>query len=171
MTAEHVLERLTEGVAVVTPVTAPTLVLAVVSAHAAEGFSVAVLCDPQRRTQVAPVDRSRWCQALACGCDHHHRVRHLRNGQSGRIGAWPRHGALATQIDTALALMNTHVDTADLLAQLSISIPSVVTPQMFTYQLLDRARSGPQTHRAARGGGRPHPQGGRTAASTGRGPT
>ena len=28
-----------------------------------------------------------------------------------------------------------------LLAQLAISIPSVVTPQMFTYQLLDRARS------------------------------
>ena len=37
--------------------------------------------------------------------------------------------------------MDTHVDTADLLAQLAISIPSVVTPQMFTYQLLDRARS------------------------------
>jgi len=45
------------------------------------------------------------------------------------------------KIDTALALMDTHVDTADLLAQLAISIPSVVTPQMFTYQLLDRARS------------------------------
>ncbi len=41
------------------------------------------------------------------------------------------------KIDTALALMDTYVDTADLLAQLSIAIPSVVTPQMFTYQLLD----------------------------------
>ncbi len=45
------------------------------------------------------------------------------------------------KIDTAIALMDTHVDTADLLAQLAIPIPSVVTPQMFTYQLLDRARS------------------------------
>ena len=44
------------------------------------------------------------------------------------------------KIDTALALMDTYVDTADLLAQLAIPIPSVVTPQMFTYQLLDRAR-------------------------------
>jgi phosphate acetyltransferase len=45
------------------------------------------------------------------------------------------------KIDTALTLMDTYVDTADLLAQLSIPIPSVVTPQMFTYQLLEQARS------------------------------
>jgi phosphate acetyltransferase len=38
-------------------------------------------------------------------------------------------------------LMDTHVDLADLLARLAIPIPSVVTPQMFTYRLLDRARS------------------------------
>lgn len=55
-------------------------------------------------------------------------------------------GRVTTQshrkVDTALALMEAHVDTADLLAQLAISMPSVVTPpQMFTYQLLDRARS------------------------------
>ena len=45
------------------------------------------------------------------------------------------------KIDTAIELMDTHVDTADLLAQLAIPIPTVVTPQMFTYQLLDRARA------------------------------
>jgi phosphate acetyltransferase len=45
------------------------------------------------------------------------------------------------KVDTALALMDAHVDTADLLAQLAIAIPSVVTPQIFTYRLLDRARS------------------------------
>ena len=45
------------------------------------------------------------------------------------------------KIDTAIELMDTHVDTADLLAQLAIPIPTVTTPQMFTYQLLDRARS------------------------------
>ncbi|EJZ04275.1 phosphate acetyltransferase, partial [Mycolicibacterium fortuitum subsp. fortuitum DSM 46621 = ATCC 6841 = JCM 6387] len=38
MTAEHCLERLTEGVAVVTPGDRSDVVLAVVSAHAAEGF-------------------------------------------------------------------------------------------------------------------------------------
>ena len=38
MTAEHVLERLNEGVAVITPGDRSDVVLAVVSAHAAEGF-------------------------------------------------------------------------------------------------------------------------------------
>ena len=38
MTAEHVLERLTDGVAVITPGDRSDVVLAVVSAHAAEGF-------------------------------------------------------------------------------------------------------------------------------------
>ena len=45
------------------------------------------------------------------------------------------------KIDTALALMDAHVDTADMLAHLAIEVPSVVTPQMFTYQLLDQARA------------------------------
>ena len=45
------------------------------------------------------------------------------------------------KIDTALALMDRHVDTADLLAQLAIPIPTVTTPQMFEYQLLERARA------------------------------
>jgi phosphate acetyltransferase len=45
------------------------------------------------------------------------------------------------KIDTALALMDTYVDIGDLLEQLAIPIPTVTTPQMFEYQLLDRARS------------------------------
>ena len=45
------------------------------------------------------------------------------------------------KIDTALALMDRHVDTADLLAQLAIPIPTVTTPQMFEFQLLERARA------------------------------
>ena len=48
MTAEHVLERLKEGVAVITPGDRSDVVLTVVSAHAAEGLSVAVVRDPQR---------------------------------------------------------------------------------------------------------------------------
>ena len=46
------------------------------------------------------------------------------------------------KIDTALALMDRHVDTAELLARLAIPIPTVTTPQMFEYQLLARARAG-----------------------------
>ncbi|GAB5008341.1 hypothetical protein MAHJHV63_50190 [Mycobacterium avium subsp. hominissuis] len=39
------------------------------------------------------------------------------------------------KIDTALELMDRHVDIADLLEQLAIPIPTVTTPQMFIHQL------------------------------------
>jgi len=141
MTAEHVLERLTEGVAVVTPGDRSDVVLAVLSAHAAEGFP------------------SLSCVILNGGLPLHPSIASLVSGlglrlpivetgfgtfeTASRVAA--TRGRVTTQshrkVDTALALMEAHVDTADLLAQLAISMPSVVTPQMFTYQLLDRARS------------------------------
>jgi phosphate acetyltransferase len=45
------------------------------------------------------------------------------------------------KIDTAIDLMDRYVDIEDLLDRLSIPIPTVTTPQMFEYQLLERARS------------------------------
>ena len=67
--------------------------------------------------------------------------------------------------------MDTYVDTADLLAQLAIPIPTVVTPQMFTYQLLDRARADRKRIVLPEGRRRPHPQGGRAAACSAASPT
>ena len=37
--------------------------------------------------------------------------------------------------------MDSHVDIADLLAQLAIPIPTVITPQMFIHELTLQARS------------------------------
>ena len=45
------------------------------------------------------------------------------------------------KVDTALALFERHVDGPDLLQRLDVSRPSVVTPLMFEYELLDRARA------------------------------
>ena len=45
------------------------------------------------------------------------------------------------KIDTAIALMDRYVDIGDLLERLAIPIPTVTTPQMFTYQLMERARA------------------------------
>lgn len=141
MTAEHVLERLTEGVAVVTPGDRSDVVLAVVSAHAAEGFP------------------SLSCIILNGGLELHPAIASLVEGLGLRLpivateygtfetasrvaGARGRVTAKSQRkIDTALALMDKHVDVNDLLAQLSIPIPAVTTPQMFTYQVIDQARS------------------------------
>jgi phosphate acetyltransferase len=141
MTAEHVLERLKEGVAVITPGDRSDVVLAVLSAHAAEGFP------------------SLSCVILNGGLELHPSISSLVSGLglrlpiiTTRFGTFETASRVASargrvtatslrKIDTALALMDSHVDTADLLAQLAIPIPTVVTPQMFTYQLVDWARS------------------------------
>ena len=141
MTAEHVLERLSEGVAVITPGDRSDVVLAVVSAHAAEGFpslSCVILnggleLHPSIASLVAGLGLRLPIIATSFGTfETASRVAHAR----GRVTAGSQR-----KIDTALALMDTYVDTAELLERLAIPIPSVVTPQMFTYQLLDRARS------------------------------
>ena len=97
MTAEHVLERLTDGVAVITPGDRSDVVLAVVSAHAAEGFP------------------SLSCIILNGGLELHPSIaklvsglglrlpiiattpRHVRNGQQGRRHPRPRHRVVAPQ--------------------------------------------------------------------------
>ncbi|MGH3560060.1 MAG: phosphate acetyltransferase, partial [Mycobacterium sp.] len=141
MTADHVLERLGEGVAVVTPGDRSDAVLAVASAHAAEGFP------------------SLSCIILNGGFELHPSIGALVAGLRLRLpiiatalGTFDTASAVASargrvttssqrKIDTALELMEHHVDIGDLLAQLAIPIPKVTTPQMFTYQLRERARS------------------------------
>ncbi|MBO0866473.1 MAG: phosphate acetyltransferase, partial [Mycobacterium sp.] len=141
MIADHVLERLREGVAVVTPGDRSDVVLAVASAHAAEGFP------------------SLTCIILNGGFELHPSISALVSGLRLRLpiiattlGTYDTASAVAStrgrvtassqrKIDTALELMERHVDIADLLKQLAIAVPAVTTPQMFTYQLRERARA------------------------------
>jgi phosphate acetyltransferase len=141
MTADHVLERLGEAVAVVTPGDRSDVVLAVASAHAAEGFP------------------SLACIILNGGFELHHSTGALVAGLRLRLpiiatalGTFDTATAVGSargrvtassqrKVDTALQLIENHVDLTDLLAQLAIPIPKVTTPQMFTYQLREQARS------------------------------
>lgn len=141
MTAEHCLERLRDGMAVITPGDRSDVVLAVASAHAAAGFP------------------SLSCIILNGGLQLHPSIAALVAGLRLRLpiittvlGTYDTASAAALargrvtaasqrKIDTALELMDRHVDLADLLAQLTIPIPAVTTPQMFTHQLQERARS------------------------------
>src|ERR1700751_5969431 len=141
MTADHVLERLGEGFAVITPGDRSDVVLAVASAHAAEGFP------------------SLSCIILNGGFELHRSIAALVAGLRLRLpiiattlGTFDTAGAVASargrvttssqrKIDTALQLIEQHIDLGDLLAELAIPIPKVTKPQMFTYQLRERARS------------------------------
>lgn len=141
MTAEHVLERLTEGVGVIAAGDRSDVVLALSSAHAAEGFPSLSCIILNGGLQLHPS-----IAALVSGLGL--RLPILATGlrtfeTASRVAATRGRVTTTSQrkVDTALQLMETHVDTAELLAQLAIPIPDVVTPQMFTYQLLDQARS------------------------------
>ncbi|MEB3984068.1 phosphate acetyltransferase [Mycobacterium sp. 663a-19] len=141
MTADHVLERLRDGMAVITPGDRSDVVLAVASAHAAEGFPS--LC----------------CLILNGGFELHPSISALVSGLRLRLpiiatelGTYDTAGAVASargrvtatsqrKIDTAVELVNTHMDVADLLAQLAIPIPTITTPQMFTHRLTQWARA------------------------------
>ncbi|WP_242669996.1 phosphate acetyltransferase [Mycobacterium decipiens] len=141
MTADHVLERLRDGMAVITPGDRSDVVLAVASAHAAEGFP------------------SLSCIVLNGGFELHPSIAALVSGLRLRLpiiatplGTYDTASAAASargrvtagsqrKIDTALELMDRHVDVADLLTQLALPIPTVTTPQMFAYRLLQQARS------------------------------
>jgi phosphate acetyltransferase len=141
MTADHVLERLRDGMAVITPGDRSDVVLAVTSAHAAQGFPTLS------------------CIVLNGGFDLHPSIAALVSGLRLRLpiiattlGTYDTASAAASargrvtatsqrKIDTALELMERYVDIADLLAQLAIPIPTVTTPQMFTYRLTQQARS------------------------------
>jgi phosphate acetyltransferase len=141
MTAEHVLERLRNGVVVITPGDRSDVVLAVASAHGAEGFP------------------SLSCMILNGGFELHPSIAALVSGLGLRLpiiatvlGTFDTASAVGSvrgrvtagsqrKIDTALELMERHVDMTDLLAQLAIPIPTVTTPQMFTYRLRAQARA------------------------------
>jgi phosphate acetyltransferase len=141
MTADHVLERLRDGMAVITPGDRSDVVLAVASAHAAEGFP------------------SLGCLILNGGFDLHPSIAALVSGLRLRLpiiattlGTYETARTVASvrgrvtaksqrKIDTAIELVNSHMDVADLIAQLAIPIPTVTTPQMFTHRLTQQARS------------------------------
>ncbi|MEY8018282.1 phosphate acetyltransferase [Mycobacterium servetii] len=141
MTADHVLERLRDGMAVITPGDRSDVVLAVASAHAAQGFpslSCLVLnggfpLHPAIAALVAGLRLRLPIIATALG---------TYDAASAAASARGRVTATAQRkIDTALQLMDRYVDIPDLLAQLAIPIPTVTTPQMFIHRLTLQARS------------------------------
>ncbi|MEV0249423.1 phosphate acetyltransferase [Nocardia sp. NPDC050712] len=140
MTAEHILERLSDGVVVIAPGDRSEVLLSLVNAHEAEGFpSLAgiimnggMLPHPAVARLMAGLKPRLPILATELGTyDTANAVHHTR----GRMSAGnPR------KVDTALALMEDHVDAPELLQRIKVERTAVITPQMFEYQLIERAR-------------------------------
>jgi phosphate acetyltransferase len=141
MSLETVLSRLQEGYLVLVPGDRFEILTAVVLAHQSDNFpSLAgvVLYGgfdlPQSvRDLLAGLDTS--LPIITTPYDTYETVLHVTASQ-GRMAADSQR-----KYDTALALFRNSVDTDALLASLDVASSDVVTPLMFEYDLLERARS------------------------------
>jgi phosphate acetyltransferase len=141
MSMEHLLGKLTDGDVVITPGDRADVLLGLLMAHQAEGFPSLAGIILNGGFRPAPL------------------IARLLNGLGSRLpilstelgtfrsasAVADTHGRLTAdsqrKVDTALSLFEQHVDGAALLAALDVERPEVVTPLMFEFALLDRARA------------------------------
>lgn len=141
MSVEHLLDRLADGAVVITPGDRSDLILGLLTAHVAEGFpSLAGIILNGGFLPPPPIDR------LVEGLGHRLPIitTDLGSFSSASAAASVRGRVTARsqrKIDTAHALFERHVDGETLLDTVDVARPDVVTPLMFEYTLLDRARS------------------------------
>lgn len=141
MTVDHVLERLEDGTVVVVPGDRSDVLLGVTAAHATEGFaSLAGLIlnggylpsDPVRRLLVGSGQRLPIVTTSLGTFDTARRAAET----SGLLSTGSQR-----KLDTARTTFAEHVDGAALLEAVDLPRAEVVTPLMFEYDLIERARS------------------------------
>lgn len=141
MSLEHLMERLTDGAVVITPGDRGDILLGLVSAHAADGFpSLAGIVlnggfePPEVMTRlVSGLGQRLPIIETDLGT---FRTTNRAAAVRGRLSSDSQR-----KVDTALALFERHVDGPEVLRHLDVSRTSVVTPLMFEYELLARARA------------------------------
>ena len=144
MSMENVLPRLIEGGIVVIPGDRSEMLLAAFTAHASETFPSLAGIVLNGGFELSPT-----ITRLISGLDHTLPIITTDHGTyptaqrivqtRGRLSANSRR-----KVDTALALFETHVDARVLLDAMSVGRSSAVTPLMFEYQLIERARTNPR---------------------------
>ncbi|MBB6347933.1 phosphate acetyltransferase [Nonomuraea muscovyensis] len=142
MSLPGILDRLTEGAAVIIPSDrAAALLPGLIAAHTAPGFPALSAVVMTGGTDLpAPVDRllSGMATPLPVITTEHDTFDTAARLSAVEGRFTPEAGG---KIDTALRLFSEHVDGRLLLERLAIAKTDVVTPLMFEYELLDRARA------------------------------
>ncbi|MGC5248733.1 phosphate acetyltransferase [Gordonia sp. DT219] len=141
MTVEHILERLSEGTVVIAPADRSDVLLALVNADAAHGFprlSGIILNGGLRPHPMV--------DALVSGLRSPLPIIMCDQGtyDTARIAANTR-GRVAVgsvrKIEAALGLMERYIDPDAMMNLLKVPTTEVMTPQMFEYGLIARARA------------------------------
>ena len=141
MTMEHILDALTDGAVVIVPGDRSEVVLAMVAAHAAESFpSLSGLILNGGFTPTDQISR------LVAGLNQRLPMVSTTFGtfKTARLAAETR-GMLSTgsqrKLDVARSVFESSVDGERLLDAVDVPRSEVVTPLMFEYDLIERARS------------------------------
>jgi phosphate acetyltransferase len=141
MTMEHILDRLSDGAVVIVPGDRSEVVLAMIAAHASDSFPS--LSGLILNGGFVPSERM---MRLIGGLPQRLPIvaTDLGTFETTRRVAETR-GLLSTgsqrKLDTARATFAQHVDGAALLAAVDLPRSEVVTPLMFEYDLIERARA------------------------------
>lgn len=141
MSMNNVLPRLVEGSVVVVPGDRTEVLLAVVMANASGTFpSVAGIVLNGGFDLPEPIERLLGgirspLPIVRTGLDTYETIVRITHAR-GRLAADSQR-----KYDTALTLFERHVDADALLARLDVSRQEVVTPLMFEYDLIERARA------------------------------
>ncbi|MDR6612265.1 phosphate acetyltransferase [Leifsonia sp. 1010] len=141
MSMNNVLPRLVDGAVVVVPGDRTEVLLAVLMANASGTFpSIAGIVLNGGFDLPEPIQRllaglRSPLPIVRTGLDTYDTVVRITHAR-GRLAADSQR-----KYDTALALFERHVDAGALLARLNVSRHDVVTPLMFEYDLIERARA------------------------------
>ena len=141
MNVDHLLERLEEGALVITPGDRADALLAALTAHSAAGFPSLAGVVVNGGFQPPPVVRR-----LVDGLNPTLPVIATELGTfetARRCWTTPGHLSLEStlKVNRALAMFERHVDPSAIMNVLNVASTEVVTPLMFEYTLLDRARA------------------------------
>lgn len=141
MNIEHLIEHLTDGAVVITPGDRADILLGLLVAHSATSFpSLAGVIlsggfDPSEQILALVADINPTLPIIRTSLGTFQTASTIANVRARVSNESQR------KQDTALALFERHVDGEALLASLNVQRPEVVTPLMFEYELLARART------------------------------
>lgn len=141
MTVEHILERLSEGTVVIAPADRSDVLLALVNANAAQGFPrlAGIILNgglrPHPMIDALVSGLASTLPIIICPQGTYDTARIAANTR-GRVAV-----GSARKIEAALGLMERHIDPEAIVRVLEVPTSGVVTPQMFEYGLITRARA------------------------------